>query len=289
MPLKDMGKLVVARTATNPIAWSLYRWCGRFSNALGQIYGHARFTREIGERDEHLRRLTRELFPEDAIVVSGPFAGLKYLPQSHGSALLPKLLGSYESELHPVLAELAVNEYTTIIDIGCAEGYYAVGLGLKFPKASIYAFDIDMRARQLCRELAETNGVAERLHIAGFCDAETLRSIPLGRKALIISDCEGYEGSLFTSQIASLLRGHDLIVETHDFIDIEISSRLGDIFAPTHRVRSIKSIDDIEKAHTYRYPQLENYALPTRRLIVAERRPAIMEWLVMTPKESGRS
>ncbi len=283
---KDMGKNIVARTAKNPIAWSLYKMCGRLSGSFGRIYGHAHFTREIGERDETLRKLLREMFPE-LTVAGGPFRGMRYpSAQSYGSALLPKLLGSYESELHPALEGLLENGYSAIIDIGCAEGYYAVGLGLRCAHADIYAFDINPHARKLCDDVAKFNGLDGRVHIGGFCDQVALKSIPLGRKGLIISDCEGYEGVLFTSEIAEHLAMHDLIVETHDFIDIDISSRLREVFAKTHQVRAIKSTDDIEKAHTYRYVQLDKYDTKTRRLILSERRPAIMEWLVLTSREA---
>ncbi len=284
MKLKEMGKNVVARSVRNPIAWPLYKLCGRLSDSLGRIYGHARCTRETGERDETLRKLAQEMFP-DLIVAGGPFRGMRYPSgQSYGSALLPKLLGSYESELHPVLEGMLANEYTAIVDIGCAEGYYAVGLGLRVARADIYAFDISPDARKLCGDMAKLNGIDGRVRIGGFCDEAALRSIPLGGKALIISDCEGYEGVLFTSEIAEYLAKHDIIVETHDFIDIDISTRLRDVFARTHQVRSIKSTDDIEKDHTYRYSQLDRYDTKTRRLILGERRPAIMEWLAMTPR-----
>ena len=246
MKLKEMAKNVVARTASNPIASRLYDLCGRLADSLGRIYGHAHFTRELGERDETLRQLTGEIFPE-LRVAGGPFKGMQYpSAQSYGSALLPKLLGSYESELHPVLEEILRNDYGAIVDIGCAEGYYAVGLGLRFPRAEIYAFDTSPHARRLCGEVAKLNGLNGRVHIGGFCDEATLGSISLGSKALIISDCEGYEGLLFTREIVSALLGrHDVIVETHDFIDIEISFRLREVFSRTHQIRSIKSTDDI--------------------------------------------
>jgi precorrin-6B methylase 2 len=284
MGLKELGKDVVARTAKSSIVWPVYRLCGRLSTSLGRIYGHAHFTREIGERDETLRKLARELFPE-LIVADGPFRGVRYpSAQSYGSALLPKLLGSYESELHSALERLLSNRYTAVVDIGCAEGYYAVGLGLRCPQAEVYAFDISSDARRICGEVAKLNGLDSRFHVGAFCDQAALKSIPLGTKGLIISDCEGYEGTLFSEDMAQYLAKHDLIIETHDFIDIEISSMLRDVFAKTHQVVSIKSVDDIEKAHTYRYALLERYDMKTRRLILAERRPAIMEWLVLTSK-----
>ncbi len=284
MKLKEIAKNVVGRTARSQIGWSLYKLCGRLSGSLGRIYGHARFTREIGERDETLAGLTREIFPE-LIVAGGPFRGMRYPSlQSYASALLPKLLGSYESELHPVLEEMLANQYTAIVDIGCAEGYYAVGLGLRVAHADIYAFDTSPQARKLCDDMARLNGLDGRVRIGGFCDQAALRSIPLGSKALIISDCEGYERTLFTGEIAEMLAGHDIIVETHDFLDIDISSTLHDVFARTHQVRSIKSVDDLQKVHTYRYSQLDRYDARTRRLILNERRPCVMEWLAMTPK-----
>jgi hypothetical protein len=58
--------------------------------------------------------------------------------------------------------------------------------------------------------------------------------------------------------------------------------KMRDAFAKTHRIRSIKSVDDIEKAHTYIDRTLEPYSRSERYRILREGRPAIMEWLVMT-------
>jgi hypothetical protein len=78
-----------------------------------------------------------DLFPT-LRVAGGPFQGLHYPHRrSVGSAPLPKLLGSYESELHAALEQLLTEEHETVVDIGCAEGYYAVGLGLRLSKAEI--------------------------------------------------------------------------------------------------------------------------------------------------------
>jgi len=208
-------------------------------------------------------------------------------PRSVGSALLPKLLGSYESELHAGLEQLLANEYDTVVDVGCAEGYYAVGLGLRLGKAEIYAFDTDSRGRAACAEMARLNGVDSRVHIGGLCDKKVLHSLPLGAKALIVADCEGYEKELFDGEMCRFLARHSLIIEAHDFIDIDISSCLRASLSGLHHVQSIKSTDDIQKAHTYQYAQLEKYDTKERHLILGERRPAIMEWLVATPLETS--
>ena len=131
--------------------------------------------------------------------------------------------------------------------------------------------------------MASLNGVASRVHIGGFCDEKVLSSIPLGNRALIIADCEGYEGALFTEELVGRLGMHDLIIETHDFLDIEISTRLRSSFAGSHIVESVKTVDDISRAHAYKGEELRKYTTEEKRFILSERRPAIMEWLLMRP------
>jgi precorrin-6B methylase 2 len=237
----------------------------------------------VREPDRGPIQIAPEQLVPDLIVANGPFEKLQYPSgQSVGSVLFPKLLGSYESELHSVINELLRNGYNTVVDVGCAEGYYTVGFAMRLQHAEVYAFDIDPHARKLCAEMARLNGVADRIHIGEFCNEEVLRSIPLGERALIMSDCEGYEGSLFNRNLAEFLLNHDVIIETHDFIDIELSVKMRDAFATTHQIRSIKSVDDIEKAHTFEDRALESYSTWDKYRILRENRPAIMEWLVMT-------
>lgn len=69
----------------------------------------------------------------------GEFAGMRLLDRSVGSAFLPKLVGSYEAKLHPFLRRAATQAWDVVIDGGCAEWYYAVGLAMLFkecPKGS---------------------------------------------------------------------------------------------------------------------------------------------------------
>jgi hypothetical protein len=184
-----------------------------------------------------------------------------------------------------LLRRLARRGHTAVVDIGCAEGYYAIGLARMLPNVQVYAYDTDPDARRLCAEMASANGVADRVHVGGFCSAEALRDIPLGSHALIISDCEGYELSLFTPETAAALADHDLLIEVHDFIHLGLSSKLRPILEHAHNVRSIKSIDDVEKASTYAYEAIDDLAIETKFEIFREYRPAIMEWLVAESRQ----
>lgn len=221
----------------------------------------------------------------DGVVRCGPFAGLQYAElTSVGSALYPKLLGSYESELHPWMREICESGYTEIVDVGCAEGYYAVGLALRNPQAIVYAYDLWDGAQQLCTAFANLNQVADRVVVRSLFTADELRTIPLRRRGLIVCDCEGGENDIFTEQTRQHFANWDLLIETHDFLDITISTRMAELFRDTHERRSILSIDDIQKAKTYDYPELAGLDLATRRAILGEFRPTIMEWLFLTSR-----
>ena len=218
-------------------------------------------------------------------VLSGPFKGMKYSAnRAVCSAYYPKILGSYESELHAIIDSFIKNEYSEVIDIGCAEGYYAVGLALKISSAEIFAFDTNYEARQLCYEMATENKVQNRIHIAGLCSPETLKKFPFTKRGLIVSDCEGFEAALFTSESIMNLMNCDMIIETHDWWDITISDKLRDVFSKTHHIQVIKSVDDIEKAKTYSSAVTQNASLRVKQQMFSEQRPGIMEWIICTPK-----
>src|SRR5262249_7917881 len=124
-----------------------------------------------------LQMLTEFLFQScGGVGQHGPFAGMKYLPRSARSLLPPKLLGCYEAELPPVWERIAGRPYDTVINVGCGEGYYAVGLARLLPAVHVHAFDADPLAQDLCRLLAERNGVAGRVTVAGACGPAELQA-----------------------------------------------------------------------------------------------------------------
>ena len=233
---------------------------------------------------EHTDEVLHRISPLKT-VLHGPFEGMIYLEfRSFGSSLVSKILGCYEKELHPLFERIKNNDYSSIVDIGSAEGYYAIGLARLFPTAEVFAFDTNADALDFCQKMARSNRVEDRLETGGFCTTETLKSLNLGNKALIVSDCEGFEKELFTGQLVDSLSAHDFLVEVHDYIDIEISTNLRQVFSKTHDVFSIQSIDDIQKALTYDCPELEGYCLADRKMLLAEYRPSIMEWFYFSPK-----
>lgn len=281
--IKSFFKKTLASLVKNDAMWS-------FLNAVlvrpAEFAKREREAFKSGFREPTIdfNEMVKSIAP-DLTVRHGPFRGMKY-PQGDaaGSVIVPKMLGSYERELHEVIEKICQSDYSEVVDIGCAEGYYAIGLARRMPNCRVYAFDSDGRAIELCQKMAEVNQVASRLVTGSWCDGSKLQALPFTRKALIFCDCEGYEKELFTEEVIKHLKHHDVLVEVHDCNDIETSVVLRRRFAETHTITVIESIDDIKKAHTYDYPELEKYDLATRRKLVGEYRASIMEWFFMTPK-----
>ncbi|MGH9957294.1 MAG: methyltransferase [Pyrinomonadaceae bacterium] len=272
--MKSFIKSLLAQAVSNDAVWAA------LDATVLKATRYAEWSRQTTVMDRVIDVCGQHIFP-DLTIKHGVFEGMKYpTAQSFGSTLFPKLIGCYEKEIQPIIEAICSNSYDDIVNIGCGEGYYAVGLAMRLPFAKVYAYDTDEKAIQFCKRLAEVNNVGGQITTGGFCDTETLSSMSF-QKALILSDCEGYEKQLFTEDIVPYLSDHDLLVEVHDFIDIEISSLLRKRFESSHVIEVIQSIDDVKKAQTYHYDELREYDLATRKVLLAERRPTIMEWFYM--------
>ena len=181
------------------------------------------------------------LFPnKDYRVISGPFAGMKYLNETVWGPIAPKWIGSYEGDLHPVLEEIFKRGYDKVIDVGSAEGYYAAGLAYRIPNAIIYAFDIDPLSRNQTKRLAELNGLQDRVIIGKLCEYSHFERIATGN-TLVVCDIEGFEKDLLDPDACSALKRVDILVEVHEFWE---PGQLGALFikrfSGTHEITDIR-------------------------------------------------
>jgi hypothetical protein len=216
-------------------------------------------------------------------VAQGPFAGLKLSHESVGSELLPKLVGSYELELHSVIEELLAGDYEVIINIGCAEGYYAAGFAMRWKESPrrVLAFDVNPTALKLTREVAAWNGVADKVECFPECRHENF-GLAKKFRTLVICDIEGGEQSLIDPEYAPGLRHCDLLVEMHDGRgEPLIRAALEKRFAPSHQCRVIRAAKRTAA-------ELGTLAgkIPARLagLALDERRSDGFEWMVMRVK-----
>lgn len=179
-------------------------------------------------------------------VAFGPFAGMR-LPREiaeYPYSVPGYVLGCYEEELHPTIWKIANTHYDIIIDIGCAIGYYAVGLARMMPATRIYAFDTDKTAQTLCRQVIDTNQVANQVTLHETCTADTFAQLQqLPGKKLIICDIEGAEYELLNPEQSPVLKELDILVELHPTPVYQTIEPCHDIivkrFTSTHHIEYI--------------------------------------------------
>ena len=211
-------------------------------------------------------------------VLSGPFTGMNYTRESIGSELFPKILGTYEKELHTEIEQI---EGETLV-VGAGEGYYAVGLARKL-KTPITCFEADAKGRNLIVELARLNNVENLIEINGKCHPEDLINVKPGMKYGIM-DIEGMEISFLNEGIFEMQKGTKWLVEIHS----RESRRLFN--------EKLKSFYDINFIKTHRrsmadYPIKLPWFLKTIlgrywKSLVQEWRTDSIGWLVLIPKTS---
>ena len=188
-----------------------------------------------------------------------------------------RLLGCYEASLHPVIAAIRQRAPSRIVDIGCAEGYYAVGLALALPGARIVARDTDPRAQAACAALAATNGVADRVAIGGKVGPADLQDL-CDPQTVVICDIEGAEDDLLDPARAPALSQVAILVETHG---PAILDRLTARFAPTHAVTRL----DRHATTASLPPVAEEWSDLDRLLALWEWRSHPTPWLWMVPRD----
>ncbi|HEY7933288.1 MAG TPA: class I SAM-dependent methyltransferase [Solirubrobacteraceae bacterium] len=214
-------------------------------------------------------------------VKRGPFAGMHYLDgvQRTSADLISKLAGTYEAELHPAMEEWLRDGVSLVVNVGCAEGYYAVGLARSLPQSEVLAYDISAHARAQCAELAEINDVAERVSIRSECTPSTLVDLP-GSNVALLCDCEGYEETLLDPDLAPTLRGWRILVELHDFVNPLITETITKRFAASHEVELIASFP----AQTVDVPEFQ-FMTARQRWAALTERPVPMNWAHLRPLE----
>lgn len=209
-------------------------------------------------------------------VRGGPFAGMEY---PRDLAQIPKLTGVYEIELHPAVARWIADPPSVVVDVGCSEGYYAVGLARALPGAVVHAYDIDERSRALCADLAARNGVAARVDVRSECTLDTLRALP-GDGVALFMDCEGCELDLLRPREIPPMAGWRIIVELHDFVRPGLGDEVLGRFAETHHVELIE-----ERPRSEVNPEQLRFLDARRRAIALnEYRPQAMRWASLTPR-----
>lgn len=211
-------------------------------------------------------------------VLQGPLAGMDFLNQSAEGCHIAKLLGAYEQPLQPFIEQAIGGAYPTILNIGCAEGYYAVGMALRMPSTHVLAFDVNPDARQVCGDLAKKNNVAARVTVGGLFSPDDFAAFA-NQHVLLMCDIEGGERELLDPIASPALTGMDIIVESHECLIPGITKTLIERFENTH---NITLVQDDGQRHLVKPPEwFLNLAHLDQLLATWEWRAGPTPWLVM--------
>ena len=83
--------------------------------------------------------------------------------------------GTYEKEIQHIISDELNKSYDVIIDVGSAEGYYAVGMALFGKSSKVVSFEGTERGRELqLRLAAKLNNVDHKISIKEYCDVQVL-------------------------------------------------------------------------------------------------------------------
>jgi hypothetical protein len=220
-------------------------------------------------------------------IPGGPFAGMRCIGTAVSNAQIhiPKLLGIYERELNPYIEEACALHFPLIVNVGAAEGYYAVGMALRNPTAKVIAFEKEAAERWALAEAARLNAMTDRVEIRTICEREDLeRLVAHTSRALVICDVEGYEAVLLDPASAPSLRRAFILVELHEFIERGIGKKIRERFLATHEIRQIEQQD--RAIADFPFQNFYTRCLPKRYLhwAVGESRPERMSWFWMVPR-----
>jgi hypothetical protein len=236
--------------------------------------------RWLWERANSNGKATRRYVAENGLIVrSGPFAGLVYPAAAIGNAsFLPtKLLGAYEAELAPVLADAA--GFDLFVDIGSGEGYYCVGFKRRFPRTRVIGYETDRFERAVSAKLAKVNGVD--IETRGTADHDALNALPAGR-LLLMTDVEGYERELADPGVVPRLREAVMIIEAHPEVHPDIVELLTGRFRSSHDIELVRG----RPKRFGDYPQLAHWDPGLARYAISEGRAHDPLWLVLRPRRA---
>ena len=225
----------------------------------------------------------------DSTVAYGPFEGLRLSDTSWWGAADrgSMLLGIYEKEVIDAVADFAQTR-DIFIDIGAADGYYAVGAVASGLFEMAICFEISQEGQAAISENAKRNGVSNRVHIMGeatpdfMLDLREKFSIDVSR-AIFLIDIEGAEFELVTEQFLREVSRSVLIIEIHDWMARhefeveELASRAAEIFKVSWLTTGSRDMSIFQ--------ELSEWPDDDRWILCSESRRKLMRWMVLTPRD----
>lgn len=205
---------------------------------------------------------------------------------SHDRAAM--LLGAYEYEVLVEIEKASINA-DIFVDIGAADGYFAIGAVFSGLYEKSICFEISSDGRESIAINAQENNVLNKVEINGEATTDSLLEMLIKndpKRLFLLCDIEGGEFVLFTPEILEALSESTILVEIHDFSD---EYRTG---FQKMKEEALQHFQIREVVQESRNPNVSKFASSLhdddKWLLMSEGRPRAMTWLLLSPKSSAR-
>jgi len=215
-------------------------------------------------------------------VQQGPFKGMiinedQFWGQGDRSS---KILGLYEKEIQDLIVSIQKDKnYSTFVDIGGADGFFAIGslVNNLFEKCEV--FEISKRGRNSIQKNSKKNNVYDSIKIHDKASKRSLIKIDNINNSLILCDIEGGEYELFDEKLINGIHPSDIIIEIHKDKEnslVNFEKRFTKTYSLTKITQEPRSLKN--------FKELENINDNNRALITSEGRSYVQEWWHLSPK-----
>ena len=236
---------------------------------------------------ERRSRISKEIFHQCSETVQyGPFTGLKLTSNTWwgGNDLGSMCIGLYEKELLEFFHSDYLKDRDTFIDIGAADGYYAIGLLNSKRIKKAVCFELTSEGRDTINQNWNLNGKPGNIEIKGdvFKDFKSnVKTIDF-KRTIVLIDIEGSEFLFLNTEVLKILKNAVIAIEIHNWIPDFMNTY-------TTFIRKASQFFDIEilerqERNTLMFEELRSLTDDNRLLLTSEARPCVMRFLILKPK-----
>ena len=246
--------------------------------------------------DQHFMNISgvrREILGErllrttGAKVLYGHFKGMKLVSTSWSARDVGSIiLGEYERNVLDCIVT-SPEKFSVFVDVGAADGIYAVGLAVNGRFKSIFCFESSEASQTSIQLNANANQVESSITILGTAELNFLTVLSVDHevdlsKAIFLIDIEGGEYDLLSQDNLIMLKHSMVMVEIHDVVE-DFRAKYESLLARASNYFTLTTISNFAKSNLD-FAELSTWPDEDRQIIFSEGRRNQMSWLVLTPK-----
>ena len=219
-------------------------------------------------------------------VAYGTFKGMKLSKNTYWSKndIITHILGVYEKHVLKKIIEFSKKGNYPFIDIGAADGYFAIGMAFSETFKKIYAFEIDEEGRRSLNRNIENNFCKDKVVVDIEANFETLKEIvDKNKSAVILIDIEGSEFDLLDDNLLQLLSNCYIVCELHPTLSTDGFEKQNMLINNAKAFFDV-SIIQRESYSPNKFSELNEFTDEERLIAFGEGRENNMNWLILEPK-----